>query len=371
MSLIFSIVSYLVISCHILTVKAEYKSDLSCYYLKDCQLVCQRDDLPKLNKRLFKTALERTNSNVEEMASGSGVNGFYRPRSALARALYEKQHNDRYLQELDQNEWYRVNKDRLSPDLVRKFVQLYPDEETKEFLSSSIEKSSWVWTQCWYLIAKAVLRHFWSVTDINGWLGRGSMFVLSEAQARALLRAAGHGVGAGALVDVGAGDGEVSRRFAHLYPHNYATEISTSMRKALASKGYKILDTEDWWRYRQFDCVCMLNLLDRCNKPKTMLLQARDALAPGGVLMLALVLPYKPYVEVTTDHKPEERLPIEGKDFEEQLSSFVKFMREEACFELVSWTRAPYLCEGDFAQAYYWLDDSVYVFKKTADTPNL
>ncbi|XP_075978914.1 protein-L-histidine N-pros-methyltransferase isoform X4 [Anticarsia gemmatalis] len=345
------------------------------------------------------------------MASGSGVNGFYRPRSALARALYEKQHNDRYLQELDQNEytiennkdcycitdatflnlvsnkkkrkekdrqldlllskWYRVNKDRLSPDLVRKFVQLYPDEETKEFLSSSIEKSSWVWTQCWYLIAKAVLRHFWSVTDINGWLGRGSMFVLSEAQARALLRAAGHGVGAGALVDVGAGDGEVSRRFAHLYPHNYATEISTSMRKALASKGYKILDTEDWWRYRQFDCVCMLNLLDRCNKPKTMLLQARDALAPGGVLMLALVLPYKPYVEVTTDHKPEERLPIEGKDFEEQLSSFVKFMREEACFELVSWTRAPYLCEGDFAQAYYWLDDSVYVFKKTADTPNL
>ncbi|KAF9811164.1 hypothetical protein SFRURICE_002533, partial [Spodoptera frugiperda] len=64
--------------------------------------------------------------------------------------------------------WYRVNKDRLCPELIKKFVQLYPDEETKEFLSASIDKSSWVWTQIWYLLAKAVLRHFWSVTDING-----------------------------------------------------------------------------------------------------------------------------------------------------------------------------------------------------------
>lgn len=62
---------------------------------------------------------------------------------------------------------------------------------------------------------------------------------------------------------------------------------------------FRILDTETWHRYRQFDCICMLNLLDRCNKPKTMLLQAKDALAPGGILLLALVLPYKPYVEGT------------------------------------------------------------------------
>lgn len=74
------------------------------------------------------------------------------------------------------------------------------------------------------------------------WLGRGSMFVLSEAQARTLLgtaespaRVAG---AAGALVDVGAGDGEVSRRFAHVFATKYATEISASMRKALVQKGF-------------------------------------------------------------------------------------------------------------------------------------
>lgn len=65
------------------------------------------------------------------------------------------------------------------------------------------------------------------------------MFVLSEAQARALLRSVGNKIGNGMLVDIGAGDGEVSRRFAHIYPHNYATEISASMRKTLADKGYR------------------------------------------------------------------------------------------------------------------------------------
>ncbi|KAL0872077.1 hypothetical protein ABMA27_004502 [Loxostege sticticalis] len=296
-------------------------------------------------------------------------NGLYRPRSALARAFLEKQRNDRTLQEFDKSEWYRVDSSRLSPELKSTFVQLHADEETKSFLSSSIEKSSWVWTQIWYLLAKAVLKHFWSITDINGWLKRGSMFVLSEAQARSLLHAARSGPeGTGSLVDVGAGDGEVSRRFAHLYADKYATEISSSMRKTLASKGYKLLDPEDWWRSQKFDCVCMLNLLDRCSRPRSMLRDARAALTPDGLLIVALVLPYKPYVEVTADHKPEERLAIQGGTFEEQASSFAASMRG-AGWALRAWARAPYLCEGDFAQAYYWLDDSVYVFQPVPIEP--
>ncbi|CAH2039758.1 unnamed protein product, partial [Iphiclides podalirius] len=70
--------------------------------------------------------------------------------------------------DLNTQRWYRVDTTRISEDLKKKFVQLHPDEETKEFLSVSIDKSSWVWTQIWYLLAKAVLRHFWSITDING-----------------------------------------------------------------------------------------------------------------------------------------------------------------------------------------------------------
>lgn len=72
--------------------------------MKDCQEGLPRDGNIKLDPRFLQAAVEARGSDVDRMTSGSGVNGFYRPRSALARAMYEKQHNDRYLQELDQNE---------------------------------------------------------------------------------------------------------------------------------------------------------------------------------------------------------------------------------------------------------------------------
>ncbi|CAH0398673.1 unnamed protein product [Chilo suppressalis] len=128
---------------------------------KDYQPECGRNEKSEI---LAENSFAKDLGFKEEMASSR----LYRPRSALARALYEKQRNDRHLQELDKNEWYRVDKTRLSPELQSKFVQLNADEETKEFLSSSIDKSTWVWTQLWYLLAKAVLKHFWSITDING-----------------------------------------------------------------------------------------------------------------------------------------------------------------------------------------------------------
>lgn len=60
---------------------------------------------------------------------------------------------------------------------------------------------------------------------------------------------------------------------------------------------FSVLDVENWWKGQKFSCVCMMNLVDRCMRPRTMLQQAREALTPDGLLLLALVLPYKPYVE--------------------------------------------------------------------------
>lgn len=78
------------------------KSDFL-FYTKERQLFCSTQNT-QLKTRYWKTSLSETAKNTGNMASGSGSNGFYRPRSALARALYEKQSNDRHLQELDHNE---------------------------------------------------------------------------------------------------------------------------------------------------------------------------------------------------------------------------------------------------------------------------
>lgn len=53
--------------------------------------------------------------------------------------------------------------------------------------------------------------------------------------------------------------------------------------------------------------------------------------------------------------------------WEVQLNHFVREILEPARFQLVRWTRLPYLCEGDFSQSFYSLNDVVMVLKPAAD----
>lgn len=76
------------------------KSDLT----KDLgATVCLKDDfdLEVLWNRPIQTPYKE---NIVEMASASGESGFFRPRSALARALYEKHRTDLHLEEIDKTE---------------------------------------------------------------------------------------------------------------------------------------------------------------------------------------------------------------------------------------------------------------------------
>ncbi len=54
----------------------------------------------------------------------------------------------------------------------------------------------------------------------------------------------------------------------------------------------------------KFDVISCLNLLDRCDQPVTFLKKIKKALKPNGLLVIALVLPFKPFVEYNKDNKP-------------------------------------------------------------------
>lgn len=86
-------------------------------------------------------------------------------------------------------------------------------------------------------------------TDINGWLKRGSMFILSEMQFRNLLVAGGFRVSNENVIDmldIGAGDGEVTTRLAKAVIHTntnvmlkvYTTETSWTMRDRLQDREF-------------------------------------------------------------------------------------------------------------------------------------
>jgi SAM-dependent methyltransferase len=61
----------------------------------------------------------------------------------------------------------------------------------------------------------------------------------------------------------------------------------------------RLLDVEAWREAGiKFDVISCLNLLDRCDRPLSLLRDLKASLTPGGRVVVALVLPFNPYVEI-------------------------------------------------------------------------
>lgn len=60
---------------------------------------------------------------------------------------------------------------------------------------------------------------------------------------------------------------------------------------------FRVLGVDNWQENRKYDMISCLNLIDRCDKPLELLQQIRDSLNPNGLVLLAVVLPFSPYVE--------------------------------------------------------------------------
>lgn len=81
--------------------------------------------------------------------------------------------------------------------------------------------------------------------------------------------------------------------------------------------------------------------------------------------MVALVLPFSPYVEVGErgNHKPSEYLPVRGNGLEAQIAGLIDRVFSPVGLRCLVWSKLPYLCEGDLGQSYYFLDDVIFVLE--------
>jgi hypothetical protein len=115
-------------------------------------------------------------------------------------------------------------------------------------------------------------------------------------------------------------------------------------------------------------------VLDRCDKPLTMLRQMKSLLKPQGVMFLAVVLPFESFVEHGNEQlHPSEyldrsvRLPGEALDdypiFEDSVRLLVENVFEPEGLEVLVFGRVPYLSKGDTKNAYYWLEDALFVLR--------
>ncbi|XP_052061185.1 protein-L-histidine N-pros-methyltransferase-like [Mytilus californianus] len=285
-------------------------------------------------------------------------------RSPLLRSVYNKMREDEKQKNNPHDNWYTVDLSKVPEEICAKFLQFNQDEETSQFLNQCYEKSDWLFTQLGHSFCKSVLGWFMSSTSINGLLKRGSMFVFSEDQLRQMLHIAPDWKGNG-LLDLGAGDGMVTDIMAKFYNVVDTTEMSPTMVWRLKEKGFNVIPVDMWDNGAvTYDLIGCLNLLDRCDKPMKILQSIHRLLTPTGRAIVAVVLPFEPYVEFnSSDHKPIESLLIKGKTFEEQAASFITDVFQPLGFIVEHFTRLPYLCEGDLNQSFFVLNDAVFVLK--------
>jgi hypothetical protein len=293
------------------------------------------------------------------------------------------------------------------------FVQSHADAETTAWIHRSATGVS-----TWRRMASDALTQLVGRTTANGVTWRGGMFVVSRAAVSRLLeRARGAtpaaayadtdadrarvaaliageaGASAGLrharlrLLDIGAGDGDVTAVLAPLFDSVDATEDNAVMRLRLrlalgaSASIFSSAETSaaalSGATGTYYSMVALLNVLDRCDKPATLLREIRahlvasaaatEAKAPP-LLLLACVLPFCPFVEDgAVQRAPTEELSMGGgglcrerSSFERSLAKLVLSVLEPLGFRVRAWTRLPYLSQGDgAASAYFALDDAV------------
>ena len=258
--------------------------------------------------------------------------------------------------------WYHINLDNFSAEIASKIQTHFCDDDTLEFIQSS--KNVSYGKHVFDSFMTIFLYPFFGATSRNGLLNRGIMFVASRELFTKLLS---FSTTKRKLLDIGAGDGNVTKNLATHFNDVYVTECSAPMRYRLQSKGYNLLEINDWQNYC-FDTVSCLNVLDRCDDPYKLLSDIYNNLkVNGGLLILAIVLPYHGLVENANDWKPQPNpLKINGSSFEEQLSSLITDVLQPMGYELNIATKVPYLCSGDLNASYYSLNDALLSLTVTA-----
>ena len=215
--------------------------------------------------------------------------------------------------------------------------------------------------------AQRLARLYLSDFDANALTGMYRMQLLVPSAWKRLLE--GHS--GGRLLDVGAGSGDVTAALSGCFDAVEATEVSRGMARRLGRRGVRChaLDLTDApFDGPPFDAVALLNVLDRCRRPRQLLRHCLLALKPGGIFVVALALPYRPfYFDGPATPQPLERLqcdPGPKGTWEDGARRFIERDLLPLGLRIECFARAPYLSAGDSARELYELDDVVAVLSK-------
>jgi SAM-dependent methyltransferase len=285
--------------------------------------------------------------------------------------------------------------------LATKFVQSRRDDALDHFLRVSAAATATRWGQvCMHAkeqVFWALQHHLgWSRPDASGALELAQLHVASEAQLRALIHASApprppSGPAAPlSLLDVGSGTGTETAKLSRVLRIDAVrvtcVETSAPLRSTLRSLGFqtsssmpapRVLGARRPDTSSSFSHAALLNVLDRCDDPHGLLAATIERLRPGGVLLLAIVLPFRPLVYYGrvgagwgSPASRQPRRPLDVKmpphrgPFELQAASVMEaVLRRHPHLTLAGWTKLPYVSSGDTVYTHYTVDMALMVFQ--------
>ncbi len=255
---------------------------------------------------------------------------------------------------------YGCERTALPSTLARRFVRLGLGEEGRDYLERALTTRPGRAKTALH----RVLRSWMSDFDANGLLDMYPMHLLGTSQWKELL---GETPGARHL-DVGAGSGEITRTLSPLASETVTTEVSKMMARNLRRAGFRCLRS-DLAREEvpdpPYDLITCLNVLDRCERPRSLLSNLARALAPGGRLVIATPIPFDAFFyDGATSRDPVERLDLPRDSWEPSVARLATTVLEPLGLEVEAISRAPYLCRGDAERPLYVLDDALFVCRK-------
>jgi len=239
------------------------------------------------------------------------------------------------------------------------------DQETRDWVRHHVEAPAPGTQLSVWRALKRRLYHY--DAGVVAFYGFPRNYLLSTAQWGELLT--GHARGSrGVALDVGAGDGSLNEPVRSLFSKIVATELTVPLVCRLRASGLDAVIAEELLAEHlgrsEFDMIFILNVLDRCKDPFSMLEQAHALLPPDGWLVVSVVLPAFQADAADGVGGEQRTWRVVGQDFETATASLVRDVMLPSNFEPLRIVRAPYFCAGDRYSPVAALDACVMVLRR-------
>jgi 2-polyprenyl-3-methyl-5-hydroxy-6-metoxy-1,4-benzoquinol methylase len=250
---------------------------------------------------------------------------------------------------------YIINSKTHENNNSKKFVQSFFTEEGEKFIKSNQPHTAMQQMIKDFLTGVCGMRH----VDAASLLQINKMFVFDHLTLLNLLQPSNskNTCAFDTVLDIGAGDGYVTETaYKKTFKNIEVTEASAGCIESLSNNPsihhvhFETNLTKFINEKKKFNLISMLNVLDRCDKPISLLRDAHRCLdEKEGRLIVALTYPHRPFVVENKLLKPEQAEKFDKLDLQSTFSDFIDKSIEHFNlnkFEVDTFTRVPYICVG-------------------------